>query len=66
LPEKALAVTPLGGFTSNAECLAAVSAVVKQSGLTIINPMTLGLSREISLRYSCLPDTVDPRGPKAK
>jgi hypothetical protein len=59
-------VAPLGGFKSQAECDSLASRLMAtKGGETRTTHPSLGpTSRQVS--FVCLPDTVDPRGPKGK
>jgi len=64
----------VNGYASRTECAAALAGVLKQAvtGSTEQLPITAdessvtlhGPASKLRVVYSCLPDTVDPRGPK--
>jgi hypothetical protein len=58
--------TPFGAFGGNGaekECKESATQLMIEMRS---NPKQLGEFLKSSSRYLCLPDTVDPRGPKAK
>ena len=52
--------TPTSAYTSRKDCMSAMSQLPLASWP---QPARVGAQRN---KYSCLPDTIDPRGPKGK
>src|SRR5882724_9763126 len=56
-------LTPVTGFPTSQECKSRASEMSKTTEADQKTMRSLGIQ---ALDYTCLPDTVDPRGPKGK
>jgi len=63
MKERQALLSPVRGFPSFGQCAA---KDVFSEGITNTERQTMQEMGVSSLTYSCLPDTVDPRGPKGR